>query len=441
MTSPRAPRFPSGRAVRAVATVLAVTLMSVAASGCMTPGSQLTAAEQARLRLQTPGSVWWVGKGSHAVLQAVGEDGLPLVVVWNARTGKQTRFAHYRVVDAEPHAPRIWVVPDTRPVPLGVNADSAAPHTIDIAGDGIDSRPSELYAVRLDESARPRADVDARWAGWEGASIYSASVEIDVNKGACPSTLRFYATGGSRNAWSAKVPTDVVTFEPVGWSPSGEYFAVITQADESATVLAADPWVAAHKDVTKLPEPGAAAEDPPTWQADILVFKAADGTLFARQKATVPLFVPNAGANLAAWTEGDILVYFDSAPGKPVLSSLSPGMALDQVDPFSSVKGPEPRQAWIAGVDGGRALVALLSGEKGDETALWELAADGPASRGAVEGSTVARFSAKGGILSLRAYSPKELGWVVFLGKRLGPGQREAFAVGGPQDPVRAAEE
>ena len=436
------------RALGVVFVVASCVLLAAASSGCYLReviGSAPTGTEPL-MHLQTPGSVWWTGGGSHAVLQAVGEDGRPLIVVWNRASGKTRTYRHYRVVDVEPHAPRFWVVPDSRPVPLGVNRDTARPRILDIAGDGIDSRPDELYVVRLDEDGKTRSDVDARWAAWNGVAGYSASVEIDVNKGACPSTLRFYVTAGSLNAWSAKVPTDVVTFEPVGWSPSGRFFAVITQADESATVPAVAAWTSAHgasaasdggsaEDGQALPLP-----DPPTWDADIPVFAAADGSLAARQKVTVPVLDANGGASLAAWSgPGDNLLYFHRVDERPTLGALQPLAEIEAIDPFSLDSSQPPRSAWFAGLDKKGLLIARSGGSEGagGGIRIWRMSAgSGPVEVGPVRGGVTARWSPEGGMLSLAGYGPTELAWVVHRSKTVGGVQTTAFATPGPQDPV-----
>lgn len=418
----------------------AVALVVIAVAGCApgVPGRTYSGEEKALMQLQTAGSVWWTGNGSHAVLQAVGEDGRPTVEVWERTTGKKRSLPHYRVVDVEPHAARIWVVPDSRPVPLGVNLDTADPRVIDIAGDGVDSLPPELYVADLGENGEPRADVDARWSAWDGKAGYSASVEIDINKGACPSTLRFYKTGGSLNAWSAKVPTDVVTFEPIGWSPSGEYFAVITQADASATVGVVDAWTNSNGEAASVARPGSAPAKPPTWEADILIFTAADGSLATRQEVTVPVLVPNAGANVAAWGRDNLLWYFESSSGAQELTAVGTMGPLDLVLPRFAGSTQPPRAAWVAGPDGDSLVIARLSGEAVVATDLWRTGGPGDLlSLGTAKG-TVARHTAEGGMLSLQPYSANEMGWVVFRADKPGDAQTEIFAVGGPIEPVRA---
>jgi hypothetical protein len=279
---------------------------------------------------------------------------------------------------------------------------------------------------------KPRSDVDARWHAWPGAATYSVSVEIDVNKGGCPSTMRFSETSSSRNAWSAKVPTDVATFEPIGWSPSGLYFAVITAADASATADAVVAWTRACADavVAAAATPEAQAgkpvdiltPPPPTWRADLLVFSAADGSLAKREKVTVPILEPNAGANLAAWAgTDDVVLSFQQPESHPALGALIPVGEINFIDPFTSVSSPLPRYAWFAGADGTRAVVGRMSdlgGPEGD-ISIWSTG-DGPVPReiGAVPGGVTARWSARGGMLSLAGLW-SEAAWNVYVSKTI----------------------
>jgi hypothetical protein len=438
----RAERRTHARRIASLAIVAALLFAASAGCSLSDAGQASSGRDEALLRLQTPASVWWTGEGSYAVLQAVGKDGRPTVTVWDRATGKLRTYPEYRVVSVEPHEPRFWVVPDSRVVPSSSH-DKSAPHVVDIAGDGIDSRPMELYSVRLDEDGKPRSDVDARWHAWSGAGPYSVSVEIDVNRGACASTLRFSETGTSRNAWSAKVPTDVATFEPIGWSRSGLYFAVVTQADASATAEAVAVWTAdletAVADASTLSRAkGDAAVDiitpaPPTWDADVLVFSAADGALVSRREARMPILQPNSGASLAAWSALDTLLYLQQAKGRPVVSGVMPLTEIDmKSDPLALLSSTPPRFAWFAGADNDGLVVGRMAeqgGTEGDIT-VWRIGnVPNPLDLGPVPGSVTARWSPQGGMLSL-AGPMSEPGYTVYLSKTAGGAPAKIISVG-----------
>lgn len=437
----------TGRGVHKLLVVGVVGALIATGAGCgLSDDDQASSAQkEALLQLQAPASVWWTGNGDYAVLQAVGKDGRPVMTAWNRATGKLGTYPNYRVVGVEPHEARVWIVPDSRVVPSSIH-DAEVPRVVDIAGDGVDSRPDELYVVRLDEDAKPRSDVDARWHAWSGAGAYSVSVEIDVNKGGCPSALRFFAAGSSLNAWSAKVPTDVATFEPVGWSSSGLYFAVITAADASATADVVAAWTRAYEDAVAASRatPEAAAGKPVdiltppplTWEADILVFSAADGSLAKREKVTVPILEPNAGANLAAWAgTDDVLFCFQQPENHPVLGALMPLGDIESLDPFQLLSSQPPRFAWFAGVEKQQLLVGRMSDSGGTEgdIRVWRIAG-GPVlveDVGPAPGSVTARWSPRGGMLSLGGLRSEPL-WTVYLSKTIDGTPVKVFSVDAP---------
>ena len=236
--------------------------------------------------LLTPASAWWSGDGAYAVTQSVGTDDRPVVTVYEVATKSIRTLKGYRVVGVEPAAPRIWLVPDRRKTGLADYSEPTTATLLDIAWDGVDTPPSELYLLKLDRDEDPRSDTDARWAAWDGAAGYTVSVEIDVNKGACPAGLRFDKVHSSMNAWPAKVPTDVVTFEPVGWSPSGRYFAVVSVADAAAAAKAIAGYLGESD-----PDATTGDETWPAWlerEGSLLIFSAETGALVARDAVQLP---------------------------------------------------------------------------------------------------------------------------------------------------------
>jgi len=350
------------------------------------------------------------------------------VSVIKRATGTVRKLKGYRVVDVEPHAPRVWLVPDKRKTGLADYSEPTTATLLDIAGDGVDTPPAELYALRLDSDADPRADVDARWTAWDGPAGYTVSVEIDVNKGACASTLRFGKAGSSLNAWSAKVPTDVVTFEPVGWSPSGRYFAVVTQADVKATDKAIDAYIDDDS-----------AAGAPTYDASILVFSAADGTLAARDQVNAPLHVANAGASVGAWSGGeDALVHADRVQGRMRLEVLRPdGTDTPVVSPkaaWTKDEGWTAGSLWLAGTETSGTLAVypglgvLASGELAD---VYRVGTGGePAQIGMLPASVAARWSQDGGMLCLLEDSMSD--WTVYVTDRTGGSRVELLTLESP---------
>ncbi len=397
--------------------------------------------------LQTPGSVWWSGNGRFVVLQATGEDDVQEVVVHDLTSGKTRTLKGYRAVGVEPHAPRLWLVPDKRVMGVSYSSE-ATPQVTDIAWDGIDSPPSELLALRLDRTEDPRADVDARWTPWAGAAGYAASVEIDVNKGGCPGTIRFSKVGSSLNAWSAKVPTDVVTFEPIGWSPSGAYFAVISQLGPAGTqeldsrFLEAAPEAVSSSLASETAELSDAAlgAGRPVAEAIVVVFSAKDGTVASRAPIRVPVRDPNSGPARAVWSAAeDVLTLLTlassgSADDEPVLLGLTPGAA-----PVAIETSPTPwadgawSGLWIAGSDGTSALVASgLDFDPAGYTDVYGVdRAGGVRHLGMTLGGAAARWSPVGGLLSLQEYQT-DGEWRVFRSTAGGGQRAEVLSAPGP---------
>lgn len=173
------------------------------------------------LRRYPADALAWADSGRLAVLQSWDRSGVPYVAAWEP--GRAPSVARgFRTVAVEPAAARVWVVRDdgTRYAP---GADTPTP---DVMIDDVDAVPETLLLWDLSkQGSRPAADAEARWAPWKGPSGVTAFPEIDPAKGALPSGIRFQGAAGGEGV-KAALPADVVTFVPLGWSPSGRFFAV-----------------------------------------------------------------------------------------------------------------------------------------------------------------------------------------------------------------------
>jgi len=388
------------------------------------PGTREAVAASGLSALRTPASAWWSGDGAYAVVQGVGVDDRPVVSVWDRATDDVRTLAGYRVVAVEPHAPRIWLVPDQRKTGMGEGSAPTTATLLDIAWDGVDAPPTELLSLRLDSDDDPRSDVDARWSAWDGPAGYTVSVEVDVNKGACASALRFGKTRSSLNAWAAKVPTDVVTFEPIGWSPSGRYFAAITQASPATADKVLSRYASSE-----------GTGSAPTYGASLLVFSAADGSLAARDELTVPLHSANSGAAMAAWAgPADTLYHMDLEHDLPTLDALTPDGTDAFVDPKLEGWAEWSDAVWMAGVDGADALVAL-GGVGGTATDVYRVAGPVPLHEGLILGAVTARWSPAGGMLSVQD-DEWSGGWTAYVSTLGGARRRVVDSIVGPDPDV-----
>lgn len=205
-------------------------------------------------------AVGWAGGGRYAVAQF---PGTTKVGVWDRTTNKERVVEGYRLVAVEPEAPRVWLVPDD-------GRDSSA----DVYGDGLDAKPQQLlvWDVR-DPSSKPSDETESRWMPWKGPGGYVAFLEVSVIKGANPSKVFFQNERGAGDGVSGEMPDDVVTIHPVGWSPSGKYFAAVSLRRADA--------------------------DAPQ-SSRLLVFSAEDGRLVT----SAPVDAPQGGP-VAAWSTSD----------------------------------------------------------------------------------------------------------------------------------------
>lgn len=170
--------------------------------------------------------VAWSGSGRYAVVQYYREFLYPSVAVWDRQTGKTRTVDGYRLLFAEPAAPQIWLEPVT-----ARETDSAT--WLDGLSDAFDHKPAQLAGWRLDGDGGPSPRVSSKWRRWPGPGGYIAYPEISVLKGAGPSALWFNNEASSGEGFKAELPKTTNTFAPVGWSPSGRYFAIEELARES----------------------------------------------------------------------------------------------------------------------------------------------------------------------------------------------------------------
>ncbi|MBC7266236.1 MAG: hypothetical protein H5T75_04595 [Coriobacteriia bacterium] len=158
--------------------------------------------------------VQFCGRGRYAVIQEELAGGVPVANVVDVRAGTARVLDGYRVLFVEPDAPVAWV----EPVDEGVFVD-------DGLADVFDHVPSKLLRVRLDNGSAPRAS-DGRWEPIKSSSGLSAYLIADGSVGGGPSSLAFGREGESEVVTATLENLGFTTFVPVGWSPSGRYFAI-----------------------------------------------------------------------------------------------------------------------------------------------------------------------------------------------------------------------
>ena len=322
--------------------------------------------------------VKWSGSGRYAVIQYFDEQKLPVVVVWDAQTDTTRQQAGYVVAAVESAGAQVWLEPVDR-----------VEDVYDSFVDPIDHRPQQLYAWRLDVVDGLQEVPAAKWRAWPGPGAYTAYLEIDPLKGCLPARLLINNNEGSGEGVKAALPDSTATFAPVGWSPSGEFFAIEELLDGEAVGLLGDQ---------------AGLSEPEQPDRRLLVFSATTGALVA--EAVLPK--GSLVAPAALWGDDDTLYWADMDAsqasyegfGSPRIMSLT----ADGVSADVRITDPELFSAtWSLtplGSDGEGAL--FLS----DEGRLWLLGAGGLSHAGNLPTAayaTTGSWEPAGGLLVSRA--------------------------------------
>jgi hypothetical protein len=172
------------------------------------------------------------GDGRYVVVQHATAAGVPVVVAIDVAAGHSRVLEGYRALFVEPVAPVVWIE----------KVDPEAGLTADGLGDTFDHVPEQLLVWRLDERAPHEAPSEQRWEPIAGPGGVSAFLTGDGTLGAGPSRLAFGPTGGSPSTTEALGAVSAErTLVPVGWSPSGRWFAVEELLLEDPDEIAARP--------------------------------------------------------------------------------------------------------------------------------------------------------------------------------------------------------
>jgi hypothetical protein len=266
-------------------------------------------------------NVYWTGGGQYLVIQSLEvkvtggrtEVG-PLVTVVRLKTGGSVTVPGYRVVSVESAAPRVWLVPDPAPGVPGTTAANSTPpappqHQ---AFDGWDE-PAPL--LRVWDVTRPSSTIslpaDEQWQPWRGPSGIVARLTVDPSVGSSPARLSFEQTSQPPVTAIAPgmhpIPGDARTFEPVGWSPSGRYFAVVALVRRASDTEDYGPTLQDTKDFAPV---------------QALVYSTSDGSLVA--SCGVGAVIDKDLRRQVAWGAGNDVLYCISAadsvarPGTPL---------------------------------------------------------------------------------------------------------------------------
>lgn len=165
----------------------------------------------------------WAGSGRYAVVEyaSSGADATASVIAWDSATGMTKQVDGFRLVSVEPSSTELWL---TRAVDPDVESFGGSPWAEPAWGPPESDGPGTAWTWDAALGGSPVQATMPRWKPWAGSSGRVADLRIDPTEGLWPNQLEF-STGGSERV-AARVPEILVTFLPVGWSPSGRYFAV-----------------------------------------------------------------------------------------------------------------------------------------------------------------------------------------------------------------------
>jgi hypothetical protein len=168
----------------------------------------------------------WAGDGRYAVAEYVsgGKESTTSVVAWDSVTGQTHRADGFRLVSVEPSSTRVWLSEAPRPTSTSANTTSPWEEPAS-QGPGSDG-PGTAFVWDLASAAAPCRPASTTWQPWRGPAGITALMRIDSDEGLWPMEIRFASAGGDSTVTVLPTTGGGQTFLPVGWSPSGRYFAV-----------------------------------------------------------------------------------------------------------------------------------------------------------------------------------------------------------------------
>jgi hypothetical protein len=333
-------------------------------------------------------AVAWADHGNLAVAQIVDRKSVPTVIAWDRTTGRRSILTGYRLVGAEPAAPRAWLVRDTA-------SDRAADAAVDLVGDTIDSVPAGgLLAWSPGSAPEGTSGPVAHWQPWDGPDGRVASMSLDPARAAMPQAISFRRPGGG---WTGPAPlTTARSFQPVGWSPSGKYFAVQTLENPEA-----------EADAAMLEDPAAATQELP----HLVILSTDSGKVVAEASPML------AQGPFAAWDARVDRIFYATYSDAQSADPTATLEAIDVTGPVGPSKAPELVRAVEAlGIADGMGVVgggpkgpmvavsrAIEPGVSGTGTELWRIEPDGAHWVGTIEDHPldIDVWSEAGGLLSI----------------------------------------
>jgi hypothetical protein len=205
-------------------------------------------------------SVAWSGNGRYAIVEyrGVGADATSSVISWDSQTGKTRKIDGFRLVAVEPSSTQVWVTraPDESSDESLLSEDEGdwsyeSPWEYPSYGGPLTDGPGTAWSWDAAADGAPEMRTSPEWMPWAGPDKTIARLSVWQSAGLWPMSLEFERPDG--DIVYADTPEDLNTFLPIGWSPSGRYFAIRDGGGEPIAFII-DAWTG--KVVAEFEDPG-----------------------------------------------------------------------------------------------------------------------------------------------------------------------------------------
>jgi hypothetical protein len=176
----------------------------------------------------------WADGGRYAVVEYQGsaQDSTTSVIVWDSQTDRTRKVDGFRLVAVEASSTQIWLtraVADDLVLDPNIGADITPPTDSPWAspdyGGPMSDGPGAAWSWDLAGAGDPVPRSSPSWRPWIGPNGSTALLSVDPSIGLLPSSLSFSGDGAAPR--KVAMPSDLGSFMPLGWSPSGRFFAVL----------------------------------------------------------------------------------------------------------------------------------------------------------------------------------------------------------------------
>jgi hypothetical protein len=173
----------------------------------------------------------WAGDGRYAIVeyQSGGEDATSSVIAWDALSGETMGIDGFRLVATEPSSTQVWVTRAVNESDDESDESYDSPWSQPNWGGSAWDGAGVAWVWDPAKGGPPEVQDRGTWRPWVGSLGREAGLSVDPSIGLWPSKLTF--SGGGEAAVAVDFDRAVKSFLPIGWSPTGRYFAVRVAGD------------------------------------------------------------------------------------------------------------------------------------------------------------------------------------------------------------------